>query len=995
LNITSVYVYSVFGRMSKEKDEVEYNQQQISLLRKLINDTLVDDSKSVIKVESANSSVYEAAAHFEHLPLNYPILKHLITLGYYRPSKIQATSLPFMLGDPPANLVAQSQSGTGKTVAFVLCVLQRLQLDNRWPQCLCLVPTCELAVQICDVFRKLGSYAKSLSIALATRSPDATIPSPNREITDHVIVGTPGTVLYWLIHLKCFYPQKLNIFILDEADVMLNLESMGEQSLRLIRALRDDCQRLLFSATYNSTVKTLFHVAAKDPVTITVENEELVLDNIEQFYIQCKTDDEKLDAICNFYKTLVMGQCVIFCETRGTARWVAARMRERGHRVAVLSGEMGMEQRAETIKRFRSGQDRILIATNICSRGIDIIQVNIVINFNVPRTTVRQIDIEAYIHRIGRCGRFGRRGLAFTFVMDLDELGDIQIIGNYLSKPLKKLNPFNLKSLSDLESRQKQIVKHNLTYDKTCKQGKHVNNKRDFSQFMFSNLTFCTFQNFPSATFDPENMVDKITDSLEPLKAEQVPGYRPVVRGTNACSRFAERLVKAKSKLGLDHFATKSRRPNYSNLLFMQNQKIFRSQSLKERSSVCNFNKQNAAITSSSSSTSRCEFFTTTQNRDNLKRMVVKELVETEEKYVTALEHVMDNYFCEMQRCDLPSALLGQRFTIFANFEQIYEFHKNNFFPDLQEAWLKCSSANSTMSITLSIIAKCFSKHQSKFCLYSVYYTNKPKSEALMKDYGNAFFQAKQSTLSDSLNLSAYLLKPVQRMSEYVLLLDRMLDLCVSTRGSGEFNLLKKAKEILTDQLRSADDMLAVKSIRGCDVSLTEQGSLLRRDQFLVSKNGQKHKKTIRQIFLFEKLILFAKSSWSDLYEYKCSIPMTEVGLTVAVTNCPLAFEIWFRRRTLKQIFLIHASELGQKQAWIADISNLLWHQAIHNRDNRVEHRIVQSRPGNNDNNSTQLNSSNSDRMSSSHQQLLNKNPPRPVSSPATTGIEEFDNTAT
>ncbi|XP_003371915.1 ATP-dependent RNA helicase DDX19A [Trichinella spiralis] len=854
--------------MSKEKDEVEYNQQQISLLRKLINDTLVDDSKSVIKVESSSSSVYEAAAHFEHLPLNYPILKHLISLGYYKPSKIQATSLPFMLGDPPANLVAQSQSGTGKTVAFVLCVLQRLQLDNRWPQCLCLVPTCELAVQICDVFRKLGSYAKSLSIALATRSPDATVPPPNREITDHVIVGTPGTVLYWLIHLKCFYPQKLNIFILDEADVMLNLESMGEQSLRLIRALRDDCQRLLFSATYNSTVKTLFHIAAKDPVTITVENEELVLDNIEQFYIQCKTDDEKLDAICNFYKTLVMGQCVIFCETRGTARWVAARMRERGHRVALLSGEMGMEQRAETIKRFRSGQDRILIATNICSRGIDIIQ------------------------------------------------------------------------------------------------------------------------NFPSATFDPENMVDKITDSLEPLKAEQVAGYRPAVRGTNACSRFAERLVKAKSKLGLDHFAIKSRRPNYNNLLFTQNQKIFRSQSLKERNSVRNFNKQNAAISSSSSSTSRYEFFTTTQNRDDLKRMVVKELVETEEKYVTALEHVMD-------RCDLPSALLGQRFTIFANFEQIYEFHKNNFFPDLQEAWLKCSSANSTISITLSIIAKCFSKHQSKFCLYSVYYTNKPKSEALMKDYGNAFFQAKQSTLSDSLNLSAYLLKPVQRMSEYVLLLDRMLDLCLSTRASGEFNLLKKAKEILTDQLRSADDMLAVKSIRGCDVSLTEQGSLLRRDQFLVSKNGQKHKKTIRQIFLFEKLILFAKSSWSDVYEYKCSIPMTEVGLTVAVTNCPLAFEIWFRRRTLKQIFLIHASELGQKQAWIADISNLLWHQAIHNRDNRVEHRIVQSRPGNNDHNSTQLNSSNSDRMSSSHQQLLNKNPPRPVSLLATTGIEEFDNRTT
>ncbi|KRX90015.1 Puratrophin-1 [Trichinella pseudospiralis] len=540
-----------------------------------------------------------------------------------------------------------------------------------------------------------------------------------------------------------------------------------------------------------------------------------------------------------------------------------------------------------------------------------------------------------------------------------------------------------------------------------------------FSQCTFSDLTFCNFQNFPSSTFDPENMVDKITDSQGSLKVEEVAGDQPTVGGRNAFNRFAERLLKAKSKLGLVNFTTKFSRQNHnSSLFFIQNQKIFRSQSLKERSSVRNFNKQRAAICYS---TSRCEFFTTTQNRDDLKRMVVKELVETEEKYVTALEHVMDNYFCEMQRCDLPRALLGQRFTIFANFEQIYEFHKNNFFPDLQEALLKCSSTNST--ITLSIIAKCFLKHQSEFCLYSVYYTNKPKSEALMKDYGNAFFQTKQSTLSDSLNLSAYLLKPVQRMSEYVLLLQRMLDLCVSIQGSGEFNLLKKAKEILTDQLRLANDMLAVDSIRGCDVSLAEQGSLMRQDQFLVYKNGQKHK-TVRQIFLFEKLILFAKPSWSkgddnsststDVYEYKCSIPMTEVGLTVAVTNCPLAFEIWFRRRTLKQIFLIHAFELGQKQAWIADISNLLWHQAIHNRenrllqmssmglfskstvelnsDNRVEHRIVKSRPGNN--NSTQL-SSNFDRTSSSHRQLFNANPPRPVSLLETTGTEEFDNTTT
>ncbi|KRZ78688.1 ATP-dependent RNA helicase DDX19A, partial [Trichinella papuae] len=298
----------------------------------------------------------------------------------------------------------------------------------------------------------LGSYAKSLSIALATRSPDATVPLPDQEITDQVIVGTPGAVMRWMHQLKCFDPQKLNIFILDEADLMLDSGSMGEQSIRVIRTLRPDCQRLLFSTTYNSTVKKFFHFAAQNLVTITVQNEELVLDNIEQFYILCKSNNEKFEAICNFYRTLVIGQCVIFCETRSTAHWLAFKMRAKGHRVAVLSGELRMEQRAERIKRFRKGEDRILIATNVCARGIDIVQVNIVINYHLPGITFGRLNIETYIHRIGRCGRFGRRGLAFSFIINPEELSYIQRIENRLSKPMKKLDPFHLKNLTDLES---------------------------------------------------------------------------------------------------------------------------------------------------------------------------------------------------------------------------------------------------------------------------------------------------------------------------------------------------------------------------------------------------------------------------------------------------------------------------------------------------------------------------------------------------------------
>ncbi|KRX59106.1 ATP-dependent RNA helicase DDX19A, partial [Trichinella sp. T6] len=411
--------------------EIVYSKKEIALLRKLINDTLVDDSNSVFKIKSRYGLVYKAAAHFEHLPLSYDILKQLCIHGYFKPSKIQATSIQFMLADSPVDVAIQSQSGTGKTVAFVLCVLKRLQLDNRWPQCL------------------LGSYSNSLSIALATRSTDAKVPPHDQQITDQVIVGTSGTVIRWLHQLKCFDPQKLNIFILDEADLMLN---SGSQIIRIIQTLREDCQRLLFSTTYNNAVRKLFLKVAKDPVTITVKNEGLVLDNIEQFYIKCKTDDEKVEAICNFYRTLVIGQCVIFCETRSTAHWLAVKIRAKGHRVAVLSGEMIMEQRAEIVKRFRKGVDRILIATSLCSKGIDIIQVNKVINFDLPRATALEVDIGEYIHRIGHCGRFGRRGLAFTFITEIEGLCGVQMIEYYLSKPVKMLDPFDQKNLTDLES---------------------------------------------------------------------------------------------------------------------------------------------------------------------------------------------------------------------------------------------------------------------------------------------------------------------------------------------------------------------------------------------------------------------------------------------------------------------------------------------------------------------------------------------------------------
>ncbi|KAM9299269.1 ATP-dependent RNA helicase DDX25 [Gastrophryne carolinensis] len=367
-------------------------------------------------------------------------------MGFNRPSKIQENALPMMLADPPQNLIAQSQSGTGKTAAFVLAMLSRVDPKKRYPQCVCLSPTFELALQTGDVIEKMGKFCDGIEICYAVRGNR---PMRGSNIEAQIVVGTPGTVMDWCFKLKLLNVNNIRVFVLDEADVMIGVQGHSDHSLRVKRGMPATCQMLLFSATFEETVWSFAERIVPDPNIIKLKKEELTLDNILQFYEACEDIQEKYVALCNIYGTISIAQAIIFCQTRRTADWLSRAMENDGHQVALLSGELPVAQRANIIQRFREGSEKVLITTNVCARGIDVQQVSVVVNFDLPLNSSGFPDFETYLHRIGRTGRFGKNGIAMNFVEKccLYMLHDIE---DYFETKIKRLNTGDMDEVEKL-----------------------------------------------------------------------------------------------------------------------------------------------------------------------------------------------------------------------------------------------------------------------------------------------------------------------------------------------------------------------------------------------------------------------------------------------------------------------------------------------------------------------------------------------------------------
>jgi len=370
-------------------------------------------------------------ATFDAMGLREELLRGVYEYGFEKPSAIQQRAVrPIVEG---RDVIAQAQSGTGKTSMVALALCQAVDTRSRDAQALVLSPTRELAAQTDRMVRELGEF---MSVRSHCCVGGKSVGEDMRQLEGglQVVSGTPGRV-YDLIRRRALGTRGIRLVVLDEADEMLG-KGFKEQIYDIYRYLPEQVQVVLVSATLPPEVLELTHKFMTDPVRILVRREELTLEGIRQFFVAVEKEEWKFDTLCDLYDTLTITQAVIFCNSRKKTDWLAEKMRENNFAVSAMHGDMPQRERDSIMEEFRDGRSRVLISTDIWARGLDVAQVSLVINYDLP---VRR---EAYIHRIGRSGRFGKKGVAVNFVKDEDR-GALRGLEQYYSTRIAEM-PMNV-----------------------------------------------------------------------------------------------------------------------------------------------------------------------------------------------------------------------------------------------------------------------------------------------------------------------------------------------------------------------------------------------------------------------------------------------------------------------------------------------------------------------------------------------------------------------
>mmetsp|Transcript_12312 Transcript_12312/g.15605 ORF Transcript_12312/g.15605 Transcript_12312/m.15605 type:complete len:558 (+) Transcript_12312:66-1739(+) len=410
----------------KVKKQIEHAADVVKMLA--IEDE--ETKKNRIRVIQSDPDHHlSSAKNFSELNLPDHLLSGVYGMGFDRPSQIQEVALPLILESPPKNLIGQAQSGSGKTVAFTLGMLFRVDVTKHYPQAICVAPTRELANQILsDVIVKMAANMQGLKCQLAL----AGIMIPRGEqCSAHVVVGTPGKIEDW-IRRGLLDPSGVKVFVLDEADEMICEDGHREQSISIHRKMSPQCQTLFFSATFNEEVFDFAKRIVRNPNIIKLaSDEELVLDVIKQLWID--TRGNKPEVMGDIYDLLTMGQSIVFVATKIWADTITRMLVEKGFDVATLHGDLDNMERDLLMDEFRQGKRKVLITTNVLARGVDVPAVSLVVNYDIPRTYEGRPDFENYLHRIGRTGRFGRKGVAINFVDSEEDKRLLEEIANHFS----------------------------------------------------------------------------------------------------------------------------------------------------------------------------------------------------------------------------------------------------------------------------------------------------------------------------------------------------------------------------------------------------------------------------------------------------------------------------------------------------------------------------------------------------------------------------------
>lgn len=404
---------------------------------------VLQDSEEAVELRVADDTPYSSAATFEDLHLSRELLDGLYNeMKFERPSKIQAKTLPLIILPPCRNLIAQAHNGSGKTTCFVLGMLSKVDPAVREPQALCICPTRELVVQNEQVLAKMAKYT---GITCATTASDddshGSRPSRRERIVDQVVIGTPGRLKTWTTK-KVLGLKTVKILVFDEADHMLEANGFREDSTMLMARLNQANPRvqiLLFSATFSDDVKSFAMRTVRDANMVFLEKEKLSLDKIKQYQVIVDSVEakDKLLKESIFPNCEKLGQTIIFVRSKRTARALHASLKSLAFTVSCIEGDMQHSDRDKCIEAFREGRTKILIATDVLSRGFDHSSVTLVINFDMPvqHNNQRVPAFETYMHRVGRTGRFGRRGIAFNLVMGPEEKRISDAIQQHFNHP--------------------------------------------------------------------------------------------------------------------------------------------------------------------------------------------------------------------------------------------------------------------------------------------------------------------------------------------------------------------------------------------------------------------------------------------------------------------------------------------------------------------------------------------------------------------------------